>query len=96
MLPLFEAVMKQKFKLVHVIRDGRDISLGDNRGMMNALCERIFSTEQVENGYCVNDVNPHNLDEEFENATMNNVSSEFLPNSLGITTTVLATILGTS
>lgn len=76
MLPLFEAVLEQQFKLIHVIRDGRDIALGDNRGMMKVFCERIFNAEQVSSGYCNSKVNRHKLDQKFANTTMNNVSLE--------------------
>lgn len=39
-------------KVVHVIRDGRDIALGDNRMMMRSLCKRYFGEEFAAKGYC--------------------------------------------
>ena len=75
MLPFLEAVLKTNFKLVHVVRDGRDIALGDNRGMMNDLCKLILTGEEVAKGYCINDVNVRVIDDEFRRTTRNNVSA---------------------
>lgn len=41
-LPLFHHMLGGNFKIIHVVRDGRDVALGDNQAQFNGLCEDIL------------------------------------------------------
>ena len=52
LLPYYKGALDKKMKVIHVIRDGRDIALGDNRMMMRSLCKRYFGEDLAAKGYC--------------------------------------------
>lgn len=69
LLPYFKGALKDNFRIVHVVRDGRDVALGDNRMMMDSLCRRYFPHDLVLEGYCMN-----RMTKNFTFSVMNNVS----------------------
>ena len=42
MLPFFRAVLKNNFKFIHVIRDGREVAIGRNRNFYSTLCRKYY------------------------------------------------------
>ena len=37
-LPYYKAVLGDAFRFIHVVRDGRDVALGDNQMQHHSLC----------------------------------------------------------
>ncbi|CAK9041418.1 Uncharacterized protein SCF082_LOCUS23939 [Durusdinium trenchii] len=42
LLPFYKPVLGDKFKFIHVLRDGRDVANGSNRQMFQGLCSDYF------------------------------------------------------
>ena len=48
-LPFYQAVFGDKFRFLHVLRDGRDVAYGDNQMQFWMLCERFYGKAS---GFC--------------------------------------------
>lgn len=46
-LPFFEYFFEGKLRFVHVIRDGRDVALGDNQNQYQAICGKTQETRDL-------------------------------------------------
>uniref|UniRef100_A0A7S3PG62 Sulfotransferase domain-containing protein n=1 Tax=Aplanochytrium stocchinoi TaxID=215587 RepID=A0A7S3PG62_9STRA len=53
MLPFINEVLKNKrFRYIHVLRDGRDVSKGDNQAFYKSLCPSLYEIDDVQSN-CV-------------------------------------------
>lgn len=48
-LPYYKAILGDNFRFVHVVRDGRDVAVGDNQMQYNGLCRYVRGPDGAEN-----------------------------------------------
>jgi hypothetical protein len=51
-LPFYHLALKDKFRYVHVVRDGRDVSIGDNQMQHRGLCRHVNSVDDIGENLC--------------------------------------------
>jgi hypothetical protein len=44
-LPFYQAVFKDNFRFLHVLRDGRDVAYGDNQMQFWMLCAKLYGED---------------------------------------------------
>jgi hypothetical protein len=55
-LPFYQAVFGDHFRFLHVLRDGRDVSFGDNQMQFWMLCAKFYGPES---GMCALGADPN-------------------------------------